>query len=469
MISKIKTPNKLGLAIALIFASMLMIYNPDYNNCVAHASDNNISDFCYRLDVSVTNNTGSDLTDKPVRVEIPTLSYINNKQMDSRGWDLRPTQGGFGNEIDLLTINTNNNQSPFYITFESIPKDETRIARLYLGNNEQKRNQGIIFTGNENLNHAYDSHFAITDNLKINVELEVLDSTAHTGDIIKLFDSNQGYRLSFLDDSGTLKLRAEVNGDACNYTWNTSWDNTNKLITYRFLADTGNDLFIDVDGVNVMACDTDESAITIPTTTLDIGNNTLKNTIIRDIKIFEGTTEKADYGFDFNTLSETSKTNPNYSGMANDYSSNNKHLTYTFVRDQSNINASVGGLVFTSTGASALLDTQNIDIISGKFGGNDIYTNTANTNAFGYDLLSSAMNNMGISNSLGFTIFFTGFALIFGLGAFVYTKSITITMFSMALPYSYASINGFIPYWWLIIFLLVMVTSYGATKWSESS
>ena len=116
MISKIKTPNKLGLAIALIFASMLMLYNPDYNSCVAHASDNNISDFCYRLDVSVTNNTGSDLTDKPVRVEIPTLSYINNKQMDSRGWDLRPTQGGFGNEIDLLTINTNNNQSPFYIT-----------------------------------------------------------------------------------------------------------------------------------------------------------------------------------------------------------------------------------------------------------------------------------------------------------------------------------------------------------------
>ena len=469
MISKIKTPNKLGLAIALIFASMLMLYNPDYNNCVAHASDNNISDFCYRLDVSVTNNTGSDLTDKPIRVEIPTLSYINNKQMDSRGWDLRPTQGGFGNEIDLLTINTNNNQSPFYITFESIPKDETRIARLYLGNNEQKRNQGIIFTGNENLNHAYDSHFAITDNLKIDVELEVLDSTAHTGDIIKLFDSNQGYRLSFLDDSGTLKLRAEVNADACNYTWNTSWDNTNKLITYRFLADTGNDLFIDVDGVNVMACDTDEPSITIPTSTLDIGNNTLKNTIIRDIKIFEAATQKADYGFDFNTLSETSKTNPNYSGMANDYSSNNKHLTYTFVRDQSNINASVGGLVFTSTGASALLDTQNIDIISGKFGGNDIYTNTANTNAFGYDLLSSAMNNMGISNSLGFTIFFTGFALIFGLGAFVYTKSITITMFSMALPYSYASINGFIPYWWLIIFLLVMVTSYGATKWSESS
>ena len=469
MISKIKTPNKLGLAIALIFASMLMLYNPDYNNCVAHASDNNISDFCYRLDVSVTNNTGSDLTDKPIRVEIPTLSYINNKQMDSRGWDLRPTQGGFGNEIDLLTINTNNNQSPFYITFESIPKDETRIARLYLGNNEQKRNQGIIFTGNENLNHAYDSNFAITDNLKIDVELEVLDSTAHTGDIIKLFDSNQGYRLSFLDDSGTLKLRAEVNADACNYTWNTSWDNTNKLITYRFLADTGNDLFIDVDGVNVMACDTDEPSITIPTSTLDIGNNTLKNTIIRDIKIFEAATQKADYGFDFNTLSETSKTNPNYSGMANDYSSNNKHLTYTFVRDQSNINASVGGLVFTSTGASALLDTQNIDIISGKFGGNDIYTNTANTNAFGYDLLSSAMNNMGISNSLGFTIFFTGFALIFGLGAFVYTKSITITMFSMALPYSYASINGFIPYWWLIIFLLVMVTSYGATKWSESS
>jgi len=47
MISKIKTPNKLGLAIALIFASILMIYNPDYNTCVAHASDNNISDFCY--------------------------------------------------------------------------------------------------------------------------------------------------------------------------------------------------------------------------------------------------------------------------------------------------------------------------------------------------------------------------------------------------------------------------------------
>ena len=150
MISKIKTPNKFQLAIALIFVSVLMLYNPDYNSCVAHASDNNISDFCYRLDVSVTNNTGYDLNNKPVRVEIPTLSIISNKQLHRNTWDLRPTQGGFGNETDLLTINTNNNQSPFYITFESIPKDETRIARLYLGNNEQKRNQGIMFTGNEN-------------------------------------------------------------------------------------------------------------------------------------------------------------------------------------------------------------------------------------------------------------------------------------------------------------------------------
>ena len=457
------------VAAALFLVAVVVWFTPGGSGqCVASAdSDINISDYCFRLDLTVTNNTGVDITSYPVRFELPVLSMINNNQLDARAWDLRPTQGGFGNEIQLFTINCDCNSSPWWAIVENLPDGESRVIRIYLGNNEQKRNQGMQFSDRETVVAAYDSAFAITNNLQVDVEVETSSEAGQNANLVDMWDSNTGYALSYIEDSGLLKVQAASNNASCEASWNTAWTDDNVLLTYRFTAASGLDLFIDANGVNIAACDTDEASLTIPSVALQVGNS-LDNTIIRDVQIFNGGTRAAHWGFDFSAVTESSATTP-YAGLVSDYTANNNDLVYSFSRDQAGLIVSEAGLVFTTDDASALYSDTGIDLLGNKFGSDMFAISPENQRGVGFDLFDAAFTNFNIPRAMGFAMFLSTFGLILAVGVFTTSRSVPLAIFAFAMPLTFGSINGWLPTWWVVLWALLFITAYGAQQWGEQT
>lgn len=469
MIIFTRKPPTFWFAAAMILVAVVIWASPTGpRQCIASAdSDVNISDYCFRLDLTVTNNTGVDITSYPVRFELPVLSMVNNNQLDARAWDLRPTQGGFGNEIQLFTIDCDCNSSPWWVVVENLPDGETRVIRVYVGNNEQKRNQGMQFSNRETVTSAYDSSFAITNNLQVDVEVETSDATAQDANLVALWDSGQGYALNYVDDSGSFKVQAAANNASCEANWNSAWTENNVLLSYRFAADAGNDLFIDANGVNVAACDTDEAALTIPSVAILVGNS-LDDTIIREVELRNAGTKAAHWGFDFNAVTETSSTTP-YAGLVSDYSANNNPLVYSFARDQAGLVVSEAGLVFTTDDASALYSDTGVDLVGPKFASNMFTIEPENQRGVGFELFDAAFTNFNIPRAMGFSMFLSAIGLILAVGVFTTSRSVPLSLFAFALPLTFGSINGWLPLWWMVLWALLFITAYGAQQWGEQN
>ncbi len=390
--------------------------------------------------------------------------------MDARFWDIKPSQGGFGSEVNLLAQDCGCDSSKWWLTVPNLPDGESRTFRLYMGNGEQKRNQGIEFTGNEIVRHGYDALFDGTDNLKVDIDLELTETTLQTA---ALFDRwqfpNQGFKLDVADVSSILTLRAYANSSTCDIPWDSNWSNTNVLFSYRFAAAAGNDLFIDANGVNVVACDTDEPSITPAVGTFfDVGLG-LDSAIIREVAVFDTGELVSRYGFDARYVSETTAVDPTYTGTIQDYGPNNLDLTYTFTRSQAGLTKTVASLALASDTAGAAYSDSLVEILGGTFLVDPFADNSENTNAFGYELFDAAINSIPAPRPMMWAIFLGSFGLFFAVVMFWFMRNVPLALFGAAMPLAWGSINGFLPIWWLILWVLLFVTAYGAQQWGESS
>lgn len=455
-------------AIAALVMTFVFLSAPNSDRCFASADgDLNISDYCFRLDLTVENTSGTDLVAYPVRFVIPAAAMVTNEQMDLRAWDIKPTQGGIGNEIQAFLQDVDSNQSTWWLVVRNLPAGASRTVRVYIGNDEQKRNQGFQLTGNETLIAAANANYDIVDQLRFDVEIERASSTS-TGELVDYLDAGNGYALSIVDVLGVQTVRATANTSTCDVAWSSSWNDVNTQLRYRFTAAAGDDLFIDADGVNVAACDTDEAAIVTPVgSQLYVGTD-LQDTIVREVEIYDAGIRVADWGFDATGSTESSAVDPVYSGQIDDYSATGNPLIYQITLPQAQLDVAVAGLVYTTTGTNAIFSQVGADLNLNPIVG-DIYSNTENTDAFGWDLFDSSLSNLGIPRVMGFAIFLSALGLILASGVFVYTRSVALSIVTMALPLTYGSINGWLPVWWVLIWGMLFITAYGAWQWSESN
>ncbi len=472
-VNSLHIDRKLWLGLALVLIAGVMWFAPGSRECSASAaSDVNQTDYCFRLDLTVENLAGGagDLTNYPVVFSVPALNMINNGQMDSRFWDIRPTQGGFGAEVDLLAQDCACDASKWWLIVPSLPDETTRTYRVYIGNNEQKRNQGIAFTGNEVVQAASDAVFSITNNLQVDVEVEVTSSAVQTASLFERWTTpNAGYKLDLVNVASTLTLRAYANDSTCQITWDSAWTDSNVLFSYRFAFAAGNDLFIDANGVNVVACDTDEPSIfSAGGTEFNIGAN-LDSAIVRQVQVLNAGTIAVNYGFDARAVSESTAADPTFTGTIQDYGPNDKDLTYTFTRDQSGLNTTVGALALTSAGSTADYTPTGIDLLGATFFNDPFAAANENSNALGYELFDAVISGINAPRPMVWSMFLGGIGLFLAALAFWWTRSAPIALFSAALPLVWGSINGFMPLWWLVLWGLLILTAYGAQQWGEQS
>ncbi len=454
----------------ILFAS----FNDGENCNVVHASDTAPSDYCFQFDISITYTGVPTLTNQSFRVPINAQGLIAASQIDVRAWDILPIQGSLSNEVDIMAQDLGNTDAAFWVHLPSLVQGQTKTVRFYIGNNEQKRNQGIIFTGADTATVTDSAVMDIADNLEIQIELELLDATAQNAPLLTHYSGGDGYRFLLIDDTSVLKLRAEADAVTCDLTWDAAWTNTNQLFTMRFVAAAGNDLFIDRNGVNAAACDTDLAAITPPAGSPSLETGTLMaNAIIRDIGLLDTSAIVGRWGFDSRYITEDSASDPTFIGTIQDYSVNNLDFVYTFTRDQSDITGVVGPVQLTSAPDEITLDKTTLDILGSPFGGTLENTGAPQTdsNIF-FDLfVEQFVNAMDVpgSQEMGFAIAMTTYGIFLMVLVFKATKYVPIALFLLVVPASVGVIKEWIEPWWMILWVILILGVWFSQRQQETA
>ena len=459
----------------LLSATFLLIaatfwLRPD-PRCAAWAQDTSPqTDYCYELPVSITNNTGGALTNYAVRVSgVPALSAVNAGQLDTRAWDILPIIGNLSNEVDVLAQELGSDTAAWWVHVPSAANGQSVTARLFFGNDEQKRNQGVHFTGADLATVADHADFDITNNLTVDVELEMLSGAAQNATLASHWTASTGYRLLLVNDAGTLKLRAQADASTCDVTWDTAWTNTNRLITYTFTAPN---IVVAVDGSTQNTCNTGLGAITAPAAAFDIGT-TLANGIVRDVRVLSGSTVRARWGFDARSMDETSAVNPTYAGTVEDYSALNHDLTYTFTRSQTGILVSLGAIQLVGLSSDEpVVPTSVPDVVGPVFhtsnlapiGGAVPTPAGAFQNLIGQNLWQPFYT---VGREMTYTVFFIGLSLLVMVVMYVKTRYVPLSLFLGGIPVVYAAIQLYIEWWWVILWGLATVFSWWAVRLGE--
>lgn len=474
-------------ALALLAISLGLFIREAPACAIAHASDTSPADFCLQVDVDITNETGGALTDYPIRFEITASSLAANETLDPRAWDVVPTQGGFGSEVDLLSQDMESNSAAWWTTLDAIADGETQTVTLYMGNDEARRDQGINFTGREVVTVA-DS--ALIDNGEVMMEVEIFNTsnTARNQTIFDKWNANTGYELTFIDNAGTLALQwitddALSLGDECVVNWNSAWSNKWTTINVSFVDAVGSFSEIWIDGVVQVICANGTGAVNGNAIALTIGDGTagnLTDAAIRDFRLrccSLVTSDPGDYirpsqralhlTFDANKMSEdVSQSNP-YSGTVQDQSANNLDGIYSFDRDQTGIIAFVNTPRLTSLTVGAVVDDELVDQTGDLLP--DAFTNPGSkqTTNFVYIYVIEPMEEMFDPEWIGPMLFL--YALGIGLGLLVgkYTnfQFIVLVVFLFGVPAFIGAVNVWIP-WYVVApwILLVMVTWFGLNR-----
>lgn len=464
------------IAITIVALVLFGTFDENKSCQIAYASDTVPSDYCFQMDIQISYAGAPTLTNQSFRIPINALGLIAANQMDERAWDILPIQGSLSNEVDVMGEDLGNTDAAFWVHIPSIVQNQTKTVRFYLGNNEQKRNQGVIFTGSDTMTVTDSVLMDISDDLQIDVELEVLVAAAQDAPLLSHYNTGagHGYRFLLFDDLGSPTLRAQVDTVNCDLTFSNLWVNTNQLFTMRFQAAAGNDLFIDRNGVNAAACDTDLAAITPPAASPSLESGTgMSNAIIRDIRLVDNITIVGRWGFDSRYITEDSASDPTYSGTIQDYGVNDLDFIYTFTRDQSDITGVVGSVQLTSAADEISLDKTTTEVLGSPFGGDleNIGPAQIDSNVW-YDLFVKhfvdAMD-FPASQEMGYVIAMTTYGIFLMILAFKATKYVPIALFLLVVPASVGVIKEWIEPWWMILWVILILGVWFSQRQQETA
>ncbi len=163
---------------------MIVAFGQSQTCRVVHASDTVPSDFCFQMDIEITYTGIPTLTNQAFRIPINAIGLIAANQMDSRAWDILPIQGSFSNEVDIFGQNLTATSAPFWVHVPVLVQNQTKTVRFYLGSDEQKRNQGVLFTGGDTIAATDSVLMDISDNLQNDIELELHEAIAQDAPLL---------------------------------------------------------------------------------------------------------------------------------------------------------------------------------------------------------------------------------------------------------------------------------------------
>lgn len=438
----------------------------------AKAATNSPSDFCYRIDIVGTNVSGAPITDHGARAVVPASTFVSAAQLQPDGMDFRPTAGGFSNDQIAWAQDLSSASAPWWFWIESLDTGASKTWRVYTGNNEEQRDNGIFFTGSDVVTITDHADFDITDELAVEVTVQLLDGSPQNAQLVDKWDLNQGYSLELVDVSGTMYLRVRLDGGSFDVAWDSSWTDTPTLIRLEFDSAALNDTAVYANNSLVSETNLGLASITANAENIAVGSG-LDSGVIHRVRISDlidtDETTVGRWSFTADTCTETTNSDPTFQGTCSDSSGNAHTAAYTFTRAQSGtISLSVGSIVLTSapllvTATSAVAD------VTGDPLDTELFTAglTENVRFPFMSGLSDWVDSMPFPRQASWFLIFGfmsfGFALIF----WTLIPTTEVALIGSVLPMFLAVSLELIEPWYLSLWVLTALSMYTAPKWSR--
>jgi hypothetical protein len=336
------------------FAFLLAIYPWAAAPGCPAAAQSSPAQFCYQTDVVITNNTGGDLVDYPVRLLLNLAGMTAAGQLDPRGWDFKPVVGSYNNEISAVLQNIDSSNAAVWLIVPSIPAGESITARIYSANDSVQRDQGFYsreLLGADRVEaDGTDPALDITDNLRIEMVINTAEdsSTTNTAYFLSKLAGASGYQVR----KTSAGLGFDIENGSCNIAWDDGWSNKNTKFTTEYIAAAGIDTIIYVDDTPVASCDTDQGTLDVNDVPLmllerhDLTQDSPRVTKLRSVRIWSAGSLVYSVQFRPQDMSETDSIGPVYGGTVQDLSGNGITTSYQLTADQDGIGVAVGTTTF---------------------------------------------------------------------------------------------------------------------------
>ncbi len=440
-----------------------------------------LSDYCYKFDISVRNDTGSNKSYFPVLLDGVNMNeWDSNDYIDDFAWSIFPYQASLVDEYQVLLQDINSLSSNQWYVFPSLSASGTNNLNVLLGAKDIQRNQGIFFTGLDYVKVDNHNDFNQT-NFEINVEFNdviqnEMSSSVYT--ILEKYDEAtfQGFKLEIVNNSatsGTGDIFIRGYSDNSSIQSHTFIPSGNENIEFKL--NTGS-LDLSVDGTS--ASTVTGATLTSNTEDLYIGatfNTTLSkyldNTVIRVVDMVFGGNLVAYYGFNPSDIAQTSASNPNYAGSVSDisFSTNTHNANYFFNRDQTNINVVASRIVPATASGSTIFSSETSDIIGRWYGsGNPNNLATTNQNMIGLSFLNPPAD-LGMPDTVWFSLWLSAIGIAMGIGVFWIFNNTPVAMFGASFPLVLGSMQGLINTWFIVLWFMFAISIYSMSQWYERS
>lgn len=440
-----------------------------------------LSDYCYKFDISVRNDTGSNKSYFPVLLDGVNMNeWDSNDYIDDFAWSIFPYQASLVDEYQVLLQDINSLSANQWYVFPSLSASGTNNLNVLLGAKDIQRNQGIFFTGLDYVKVDNHNDFNQT-NFEINVEFNdviqnEMSSSVYT--ILEKYDEAtfQGFKLEIVNNSatsGTGDIFIRGYSDTSSIQSHTFIPSGNENIEFKL--NTGS-LDLSVDGTS--ASTVTGATLTSNTEDLYLGatfNTTLSkyldNTVIRVVDMVFGGNLVAYYGFNPSDIAQTSASNPNYAGSVSDisFSTNTHNANYFFNRDQTNINVVASRIVPATASGSTIFSSETSDIIGRWYGsGNPNNLATTNQNMIGLSFLNPP-TNLGMPDTVWFSLWLSAIGIAMGIGVFWIFNNTPVAMFGASFPLVLGSMQGLINTWFIVLWFMFAISIYSMSQWYERS
>ena len=190
----------------MLFTLAFTVYFSQSPLCKLSAAT--LSDYCYKFDISVQNNTGGNKSYFPVLLEGANMNdWQSNNYIDKFAWSIFPYQASLVDEYQVLLQDIDSLSSNQWYVFPSLSASGTNNLNVLLGATDIQRNQGIFFTGLDYL--KVDNHNDFNQsNFEINVEFNDVIQNEMSSDVYTILEKYnestfQGFKLEIVNNSAS--------------------------------------------------------------------------------------------------------------------------------------------------------------------------------------------------------------------------------------------------------------------------
>ncbi len=354
------------LALTFIaWVGLALLITPGVGPCGVRAQDLS-SDYCAVGTLTITNGTGSTITNKLVGFLYPASGAISALQLDPRAWDLRSVSSGF-TDVEVIAQDLSSNVARWWLLVDSLEAGSSIAYQLYSGCPACLRNQGVPFisaaSSSATVLDAADLKFLDDFAIEVDVENDGVAPSTSPAWWVSKWTGGVGYRFGVFDDGGVQTVRAQL--DATTIDAIIGWDGLN----HRFrLEVSGGDVQIWQDGVEI------SPALATGTATTNAANLTIGASFdgtIRHIAVSNWDGEADDHvsawGFNPSDMAEVSYVviGPQTGTIEDTYGTNN--ASYSWVHDQTDITFSLSPISSTSSSDPVTFDPAIVDLLGPQF------------------------------------------------------------------------------------------------------